>query len=316
MKLGVTPWQAHADSASALAGQAARAEALGYHSFWVPESHFRGAQNTRSIPEPLMWLAAVAASTERLRLATTSLLLPLRHPLQAAEQVAVLDRLSGGRVILGIGRGYAAPMLRAFDVEPSEKRSLLEASLERMIEAWSGRPISTGGPGGGEMVLDPLPVQKPHPPVWMAAFGPKALDQAGRLGLPYLASPVEPLEVLAQNYHRHRQALAEHARPVPDEVPVMRTLMVTDGARETRALRDALQEQVYRQVRRVGGLPDGTEVQAWSIVGEPGYVIERVHEYRERLGVTCLIIARPRIPGLAAERAERSVVRAAELLLG
>src|SRR5690606_20098261 len=106
VKLGVTPWQPHAESASALAAQAVRAEALGYHSFWVPESHFRAAQNVQTIPEPLMWLAAVAASTERLRLATTSLLLPLRHPLQAAEQVAVLDRLSGGRVILGIGRGY------------------------------------------------------------------------------------------------------------------------------------------------------------------------------------------------------------------
>lgn len=315
MKLGVTPWQPHAESASALAAQAVRAEALGYHSFWVPESHFRAAQNVQTIPEPLMWLAAVAASTERLRLATTSLLLPLRHPLQAAEQVAVLDRLSGGRVILGIGRGYSAPMLRAFDVEPREKRSLLEASLERMIEAWSGRPISTG-PEGGEMVLDPLPVQKPHPPVWMAAFGPKALEQAGRLGLPYLASPVEPIEVLAHNYHRHRQALAEHARPVPDEVPVMRTLMVTDSAEETRALRDALAEQARRQARRVGRLAEADEVEAWSIVGEPDYVVERVHEYRERLGMTCLVIARPRIPGIAAERAERSIARAAELLLG
>lgn len=311
MKLGVTPWQPGAADAQSLARQAHRAETLGYHSFWVPESHFRTAQNPHAIPEPLMWLAAVAGSTQRLRLATTSFLLPLRNPLQAAEQVAVLDRLSGGRVILGIGRGYSAPMLRAFDVEPREKRSLLEASLQRMIDAWSGRPVSAGGPAQDEVVLDPLPVQKPHPPIWMAAFGPKALDQAGRLGLPYLASPVEPLAVLAHNYARHRQALAEHGRPVPDEVPVMRTVFVTDDAAETRTLRAALQEQAVR----IGRLPEATDIEDWCIVGEAAYVTERVLEYRERLGVTCLVVARPRIPGVDAERAERSVARTAEILL-
>jgi alkanesulfonate monooxygenase SsuD/methylene tetrahydromethanopterin reductase-like flavin-dependent oxidoreductase (luciferase family) len=175
--------------------------------------------------------------------------------------------------------------------------------------------VAIGGPDGGEMVLDPLPVQQPHPPIWMAAFGPKALEQAGRLGLPYLASPLEPLEVLAHNYRRHRQALEEHARPLPDEVPVMRTLFVADDAAETRALRAALGEQVRRQARNFGTSPEGTASEDWCIVGEAGYVIERVAEYRERLGMTCLVVARARIPGIAAERAERSIARAAELLL-
>ncbi|MCH8981725.1 LLM class flavin-dependent oxidoreductase, partial [candidate division KSB1 bacterium] len=110
MKLGITPWDFGDRTAAGLTRQAALAESFGYDSFWLPENHF----NTNAIPDPLMLLASVAAGTAKIRLATTSYLLPLRNPLQAAEQVAVLDQLSEGRVTLGIGRGYAPTMLQAF----------------------------------------------------------------------------------------------------------------------------------------------------------------------------------------------------------
>jgi hypothetical protein len=94
LHFGVTPWRTDlAGSAEPLAAQGERAEALGFRSFWLPESHF-GARG--ALPQPLLLLAAIAARTTRIRLATTSYLLPIRHPLQAAE-VAVLDRLSNGR---------------------------------------------------------------------------------------------------------------------------------------------------------------------------------------------------------------------------
>src|SRR5690606_32765045 len=117
--------------------------------------------------------------------------------------------------------------------DPRDKRSLFESCLETMMLAWSGAPVRTATPQADEVSLDPLPVQKPHPPVWVAAFGPKALTQAGRLGLPYLASPVEPLEALVRNYQRHGAAGLEHGRSPPVDVPVMRALFVTDDARET-----------------------------------------------------------------------------------
>lgn len=306
MKLGITPWQPQERSALGLTAQAKRAEQLGYDAFWLPENHF----NPDAIPDPLMLLAAVAGSTSRIRLATTSYLLPLRHPLQAAEQVAVLDQLSGGRVILGVGRGYAAQTFKAFAVSARHKRSLFETSLATMVRAWSGAPVSIGDTVDECVVLDPLPVQQPHPPLWVAAFGPKALAQAGRLGLPYLASPVEPLEVLEHNYARHREAVAEAGETPPQEVPVMRSLFVTDNARETRAVRDALQEAAAA----TGRLPAGAGVEDWSIVGESGYVGERVNEYRERLGMTHLVVARLRLGGLDPHRVEASVARTVEIL--
>ncbi len=277
---------------------------MGYASFWLPENHF----NPEAIPDPLMLLAAVAAGTETIRLATTSYLLPVRNPLQAAEQVAVLDQLSGGRVILGVGRGYAPTMLKAFDVDPRDKRRMFEQALQQMLRAWSGAPI--GLEGGEEVILAPLPVQRPHPPIWVAAFGPKALAQAGRLGLPYLASPIETLETLASNYARHADAAAEAGHALPAEVPAMRTLFLARSGAEA----DRVRDQLRRQASASGRLAADTDVLAWSIVGEAGYIRERVAEYRETLGLTHLIVTRLLIGGVPGERLARSVAEIADVL--
>ncbi|MEM7364972.1 MAG: LLM class flavin-dependent oxidoreductase, partial [Pseudomonadota bacterium] len=113
LDIAVTPWRL--GNAASLAEQGAFAEQLDFHSFWLPENHFG---DERSIPSPLTLLAAVAARTTKIRLGSTSYLLPIRHPLQAAEEVAVLDHLSEGRVILGIGRGMDPKMFHAFGVNP------------------------------------------------------------------------------------------------------------------------------------------------------------------------------------------------------
>ena len=109
LEIGLTPWRFdNGGLAEGLAAQGERAEELGFHSLFLPEHHFGGPA---SIPSPLLLLASVAARTRTLKLGTTSYLLPLRHPLHAAAEVAVLDRLSGGRVILGVGRGFRRAIL-------------------------------------------------------------------------------------------------------------------------------------------------------------------------------------------------------------
>lgn len=307
MRLGVTPWNFSDRSARGLTGQALHAQRLGYDSFWLPENHF----NPGAIPDPLMLLAAVAAGTETIRLATTSYLLPLRNPLLAAEQVAVLDQLSGGRVTLGIGRGYAPAMLRAFDVRPSEKRQLFERSLALMQQAWRGDPVALDD-GETTVTLDPLPVQRPHPPLWVAAFGPKALAQAGRLGLPYLASPVETLETLEANYRRHGEAAVEAGHAPEDTVPVMRTVFVSSSRSETRELL----ERMTLEAERSGRLAPGAEAHEWTIVGDDHFVRDRIVEYRERLGLNHLIVTRLRLGGVDEGALQASIGRVADIVGG
>jgi len=312
MKLGITPWNFSDRSAASLSAQAKQAETLGYESFWLPENHF----NNGAIPDPLMLLAAVAAATSRISLATTSYLLPLRHPLQAAEQVAVLDQLSGGRVILGIGRGYAPTMLKAFSVNPKEKRRLFESCLETMRQAWRGESVVVGeGSDAESVVLDPLPVQRPHPPLWVAAFGPKALAQAGRLGFPYLASPVETLLTLTDNYSRHTSAAEEAGNSRVETVPIMRTVFVA----KNRRLGDAVRARVVEQARQTPSVArrqdaDSESADDWCIIGDAGYVSDRIAEYREQLSVTHLIVTRLRINGLESKAIQHSLEQVPELV--
>jgi alkanesulfonate monooxygenase SsuD/methylene tetrahydromethanopterin reductase-like flavin-dependent oxidoreductase (luciferase family) len=297
LEIGLTPWRYDAAApAEALVEQAVRAESLGFRSFWLPESHFTGAGAN---PAPLLLLAALAARTRSIRLATTSFLLPIRNALQVAEEVAVLDCLSGGRVILGVGRGFRAALFAAYGVPVKEKRDRFEAALSVMLDAWAGKPV-TPDRDGAAVVLAPLPLQQPHPPIWVAAFGPKALAQAGRLGLPYLASPIEPFERLRNNYAAHREAIAETHGELELDVPVMRTVF----AHPDSDARARVSAGLERQAAALASAPQAAirksapaSIAEWALVGEPAAIADEIARHRETLGVTHLI-ARTQLPGV------------------
>jgi alkanesulfonate monooxygenase SsuD/methylene tetrahydromethanopterin reductase-like flavin-dependent oxidoreductase (luciferase family) len=267
-----------------------RAEALGLHSVWVPEGHFhRGA-----MAAPLVALSAFAARTRRLRLGTTSLLLPIHHPRRIAAEVAALDRLSGGRVILGLGRGFRSPVFRGFGVAAATKRDRFDAALDVILEAWSTNTALR-------------PVQQPHPPLVVAAFGPKGLRQAALRGLPYLASPIETLDALAENWRLWR----EQAPGPPAGVPVMRTVFVAETERDATRVRDALQAELARLApgapRALVRAADG-RLEDRVVVGRAPAVRETLERYRERLGMD-LLVARLEVPGVPEAAAEGSLDR-------
>ena len=280
-------------------GWVALAEALGLHSIWLPEMHF--AQG--ACPAPLVVLAGYAASTTRLRLGTTSLLLPLHPPEQIAAEIAALDQLSRGRLLVGLGRGFDRKTLEAFDVPPAEKRDRFDAALDRIFALWAE---------GNERNTALATYQKPHPPLAVAAFGPKGISQAAARGLPYLASPVETLNQIASNQERHRAQL-----PDPSQRPlslVMRTVFVSDDASELAEARESLsQEMTGRRARMPETIRRALDapLDERAVIGTTSEVTQRLASDRARLAIDLLIV-RPQFASLDSATLERSLVRLAE----
>lgn len=270
------------------------AEALGLHSIWLPEMHFeRGV-----CPAPLLELAHWAPITRRLRLGTTSLLLPLHPPESIAAEIATLDQLSAGRAVIGLGRGFQKRMLEAFRVPPAEKRDRFDEALDRMLALWrEGR--AKGGPYA--------PHQSPHPPLAVAAFGPKGLAQAARRGLPYLASPVEPIESIESNQRLHRAGLPDPTRLPP--ALIMRTVFVSEDESQCDAMRARLSRELpdrHEKLPAAVNAAIAAPLDARAIVGTPEAVRERLVRERERLGIDLLIV-RPQLEGIARDVLERSL---------
>ncbi|HEB88868.1 MAG TPA: LLM class flavin-dependent oxidoreductase [Deltaproteobacteria bacterium] len=258
--------------------QVALAESLGFHSIWLPEMHFA----TGGCPAPLVELARHAFTAPSLRFGTTSLLLPLHPPERIAAEIAALDRLTAGRVLVGLGRGFQKRMLEAFGVPPAEKRDRFDAALDRLFALWA-----EGNETGSALAT----ATRPHPPLAVAAFGPKGLAQAARRGLPYLASPVETLERIAENQARHRALL-----PPGSERPlslVMRTVFVSRSETERDRARRSLERET---AGRRSGMPDrirealAAPLDERAIIGTVDEVRHRLILDRRRLEIDLLIV--------------------------
>lgn len=169
------------------------ADRLGFGGIWFNEFHFR--RNGLPYPSLLLLGAAVLARTERLRFGTSILVLPLHHPLMLAEQIAQLDVQGGGRLDIGVGRGTEPSSFAALGLDPADARARFDECLRVMLAAWQ-HPVSSGaGPHWPfrDVAVGPAPLQRPHPPVYMAAVSPDSIALAARHGLALLYS-LEPNE--------------------------------------------------------------------------------------------------------------------------
>ena len=268
-------------------------------------------------------LSAVAARTRQLRLATTSVLVSIHHPLRIAGEVTTLDRLSGGRVLLGLGRGFQPALFRAFDVEVAAKRDRFDEALDTMLEVWSGQPFELDGDfhqrvGEGALRARMRPVQEPHPPIVVAAFGPKGLRQAARRALPYLASPLETLDVLEENYALWHEHLGAERDPRAPEVPVMRSVFVAkDDAAASRVLEamDAESQRMRGGVKLTKALARAAEGRTEDrvVIGTASRVADTIARYRERLGMD-LLVARTVVAGASESECTESLERLAGIV--
>jgi natural product biosynthesis luciferase-like monooxygenase protein len=186
-------------------------ERLGFDAAWANEHHFHPYGGM--IPFPPVLLGALAARTSRIRLGTSVALLPLHHPLELAEAYAMLDQISGGRLDLGVGRGFVQYDYATFGVPVEEGQARVEETLEVMLKAWQRQPFSHHGRffHFENVSVLPAPMQRPHPPVWIACTSnPEGFAWAGRQGFNLLTVVhVRPLEKLAESVRIYRDAAAE-----------------------------------------------------------------------------------------------------------
>ena len=156
-------------------------EEMGFDFCLIAEHHFSNYGNS---PAPLLQALHIGQRTKRLKIATAVLVLPIWHPLRLAEEVAVLDNLIDGRFICGVGRGYQPHEMGRFGVELDESRQRFNETLEVMVQAWT-RDESFTYAGEYVNVPDPVtvwpkPMQKPHPPLWVAGTSVETMEMAAR----------------------------------------------------------------------------------------------------------------------------------------
>ncbi len=223
-ELSVPPFGGR-DEAQVLADtleEMALADRLGFGAAWLVEHHFMPGYSHSAAPDLI--LAAAAQRTRRLRLGHAIVALPYHHPVHVAERAATLDLLSGGRLEFGFGRGFSPAEHAVFGVDPAATRDLVAEALDLIRAAWAPGPVRHAGARwraeGVEVV--PKPVQRPHPPLWMAAVSPESYEIAAELGVGVLAGPFKPWFMVREDIRRYRAAwrrLHGDAPPRPGQNP-------------------------------------------------------------------------------------------------
>src|SRR5437762_9440980 len=191
---------------------AVEAEALGYRSSFLVEHHFTG---WNQVSATLMLQTALATRTRTLRLGTAVIVLPWHNPVLMAEAAATLDLISGGRFDFGVGRGYRHSEFKGFRIPIEEAEPRFEESVEVMVKAWTScERFSHRGRfwSFDDIVVEPPPQQKPHPPLWVAAGSEASIRRAAQRGFNLILDQYASPQQLGERIALYRRELQEIGR--------------------------------------------------------------------------------------------------------
>jgi alkanesulfonate monooxygenase SsuD/methylene tetrahydromethanopterin reductase-like flavin-dependent oxidoreductase (luciferase family) len=249
--------------------------------------------------QPILLLARIAAESGEMTLITNILLLPLYNPVDLAEQLATLDIICNGRLVCGVGLGYRDIEYMVFGVERGWRVSRFEETLTLLKRLWTEDEVSFDGQhfrlDHARMTLKP--VQRPRPPVWIAASSHAGIKRAARLGDAWTIAGHATLATLKQQVQLYRDTLQALGKPFPENFPLSKELYITPD-RHT-ALREAKPylEAKYRAYSQWGqdrelpatetfAVPFDTLVQDRFILGDPDDGIRQIRAHQEQLGIT------------------------------
>ncbi len=298
--------------------QLVESEAQGYDAVWFAEHHFSryGLAGSTHLNA-----AYVAARTSRIRIGTAVTIVPFLHPLRIAEEVAMLDRLSNGRIDWGAGRGYQGHEFSGFGLDIKKSHLVFREALEIIERAWTGERFSWDGEfySFPELEVRPTPVQQPLP-IWIAALSPSTVEWAADHRYPVLTDQFSPFQQIEEK----RSLYFERARAAGLDVdaaqlPTLRQVYVGETMEKAREEAGPALLWYYRSLARVGspGGPSGEIPENYSyynifgegglrpdlnpekflsflfenctIVGDEVYCRERIAELKERIRLDYLI---------------------------
>jgi alkanesulfonate monooxygenase SsuD/methylene tetrahydromethanopterin reductase-like flavin-dependent oxidoreductase (luciferase family) len=282
---------------------------LGADLVWFTEHHF---VEDGYLPSWIPVAGAMSAVTERVRFGTDICLMPFNHPLRLAEDLAVLDNLSGGRVELGLGMGYAPHEFRGFGIPVSRRVSLMDEGIEVLQRCFTGERFSYHGKRYQfeDVQITPGYVQDGGPPLWVAAMSEAGARRAARFDTNFL-----PQGLRRRSFDPWVEALRSSDRDPRDyRIGIIRSILVTDDrdtdwqvVRAAERYRMALYQRFFSESGEGLGERGEPVPQTW-IVGDTEHCLTALTEFIAEFGITDIVtMAVP--PGLRAEQMAPSLER-------
>ncbi len=226
------PGQSHAQALDDLVTRVQTADRSGLDGWFFGEHHSDAGYSL--IPSPNLLVATVAPTTERLRLGTMATILPYHHPLRVAEEIRLLDALSGGRIEIGLGRGGTPHERQAWGLAAEEVGDVFDAGCELLLRLLGEERIDyeTAWWRGRSVAVVPEATQSPHPPLWLTAVSDRSIERSAQMGL-HCAASFSYLEMLQARLDRYREAWEEH-RPgqPPGKFSALALVVVAETERE------------------------------------------------------------------------------------
>ena len=272
-------------------------DTTGYDAVWLAEHHF----STYSVCPSVHVMAMHAADiTNNLRIGTAVSLAAFYHPLRLAEEVALLDHLTGGRINWGAGRGFDQTEFRAFNVQRDESYDRFREHVEIVLQAWEQERVCYDGKFHqfNDIEVLPKPLQDPMP-FWIATSSVDAIEWSANKGYAILMDPHAPHDQIRQKYARYRELLNQNGHRVEQDIPMARLVAIGRSAEEGEQVARAGAQWMFGSYFGGGRPADKTEMQSrfedyvanTVIHGTSESVAEKLLELRETIPLDYLMAA-------------------------
>jgi alkanesulfonate monooxygenase SsuD/methylene tetrahydromethanopterin reductase-like flavin-dependent oxidoreductase (luciferase family) len=294
------------------------ADGVGFDAFSMGDHYnIPGLQRLNQVPA----LARLCAEAKRCAVGTAVMLLGLRHPVTVASELASLDVLNDGKSFFSFGLGYRDDELNAFNLTKQQRFQRFVEGVEIIKRLWTENDVSFTGAAFKlkNVSVDPKPLQKPRPPIWIAANSDVAVARAATLGDGWMIGPHSAIDELQGQVELCRQAWTAAGKPGSPAMPIIRETFVASTRKEATEKARPCLEQLYRTIyvkwKQNQAMSDPSEL-SWAfdrlskgrfILGSPEECVEQIKEYKNRLATDYILPRFDWTPGLSQDEILKSM---------